>query len=224
MEGDIYEVVKGKRKVVIDTPIIVANAVYSYAKLNLICFWEFIKTYLIEDYYTIMMIDTDSMYLALARDSLDDCVKPELKEKWAQEKWKFLTLQDNTPMQFGEHTITRKQYDKRTPGKYKEEFSGIGMCCLNSKVYHIWSDEIVDGVALSKTSCKGVQKKRNNLVKDDFLSIINNPTKEYLVENAGFIRDGLETRTYTQVKKGLNYFYVKRKVLADGITTTHLDI
>ena len=133
------------------------------------------------------MIDTDSMYLALARDSLDDCVKPELKEKWAQEKWKFLTLQDNTPMQFGEHTITRKQYDKRTPGKYKEEFSGIGMCCLNSKVYHIWSDKIVDGVALSKTSCKGVQKKRNNLVKDDFLSIIQNPTKEFLIENAGFI-------------------------------------
>ena len=224
LEGNIHEVVKGKRKVVIDTPIIVANAVYSYAKLNLICFWEFIKTYLIDEYYTIMTIDTDSIYFALARDTIDECVKPELREKWAQEKWKFFTVQDNTPMEFEGHTITRKQYDKRTPGKYKEEFSGIGMICLNSKVYHIWTDEIVDGVALSKTSCKGVQKKRNNLIRDDFLSIIENPTKEHLVENSGFIRDGLQTRTYTQVKKGLNYFYAKRKVLADGITTTHLDI
>ena len=213
LEGNIHEVVKGKRKVVIDTPIIVANAVYSYAKLNLICFWEFIKTYLIDEYYTIMTIDTDSIYFALARDTIDECVKPELREKWAQEKWKFFTVQDNTPMEFEGHTITRKQYDKRTPGKYKEEFSGIGMICLNSKVYHIWTDEIVDGVAFSKTSCKGVQKKRNNLIRDDFLSIIENPTKEHLVENSGFIRDGLQTRTYTQVKKGLNYFYAKRKLL-----------
>ena len=44
------------------------------------------------------------------------------------------------------------------------------------------------------------------------------------IENAGFIIDGLQTRTYTQIKKGLNYFYCKRKVLADGISTTHLDV
>ena len=53
---------------------------------------------------------------------------------------------------------------------------------------------------------------------------LQNPTKEHFVENAGFIRDGLDTRTYTQTKKGLNYFYCKRKVLSDGIHTTHLDI
>ena len=45
-----------------------------------------------------------------------------------------------------------------------------------------------------------------------------------MIENAGFIRDGLETRTYLQTKRGLNYWYVKRKVLDDGVTTTHLDI
>ena len=162
LEGSIHEVVKGKKKVVIDTPIIVANAVYSYAKLNLICFWEFINKFLINDYYTIMEIDTDSFYMALARDTIDECVKPSLKVEWEQEKWKFLTLQDNTPMDFNGHTITRKQYDKRTPGKYKEEFNGIAMLCLNSKVYHIWSDKVVNGKVLAKTSCKGVQKNETN--------------------------------------------------------------
>ena len=67
-------------------------------------------------------------------------------------------------------------------------------------------------------------KKRNELVREDFLSIIEDPTVKHFIENAGFIMDGLETRTSTQVKKGLNYFYVKRKVLEDGVSTTHLDI
>ena len=100
------------------------------------------------------------------------------------------------------------------------------MICLNSKVYHIWSDKVnpKSGKVYAKTSCKGVQKRRNELVREDFLSIIQNPEKKHIIENAGFIRDGLETRTYLQTKKGLNYWYVKRKVLEDGVTTTHLDI
>ena len=99
------------------------------------------------------------------------------------------------------------------------------MICLNSKVYHTWTDEYEDGKLITKTSRKGVQKKRNELVRDDFLSIIENPRKDHFVENAGFIRDGLDTKTQnTQKKKGLNYFYCKCKVLADGITTTHLDV
>ena len=125
---------------------------------------------------------------------------------------------------FNGHTITQKQFEKRTPGKFKEEFNGIGMICLNSKVYHIWSDIIIDGKLLTKTSCKGVQKKRNELIREDFLRIIENPSDVTYVENAGFIRDGLETRTYTQKKRGLNYFYCKRIVLADGVNTTHLNI
>ena len=88
------------------------------------------------------------------------------------------------------------------------------MICLNSKVYHIWTDD----PSVSKTSCKGVNKKRNELVKDDFLNIINNPRTVHMVENAGFIRDGLDTKTYTQSKRGLNYFYGKRIVLDDGVT------
>ena len=168
--------------------------------------------------------DTDSLYAALARETVDWCVKPELMEEWKTEKYKMFTSDDKTPIEFAGREIPFSQYDRRTPGKFIIEFIGTGMVCLNSKIYHIWSDVYINGELLTKTSCKGIQKKRNPLTKEDFLGMIENPRKEHTVENAGFLRDGLKTRTYTQKKRGLNYFYIKRKVLSDGINTTHLDI
>ena len=76
---------------------------------------------------------------------------------------------------------------------------------------------------ITKTSAKGSNKDRNNLNNNDFLNTITNKT-DHLVTNAGFIRDGLTIKTYTQRKKGFGYFYAKRKVLDDGVSTTHLDI
>ena len=96
------------------------------------------------------------------------------------------------------------------------------MICLNSKVYHIWGKD-KEGKEITKTSCKGTQKRQNILVKENFFSVLQNQIP-HDVKNAGFIRDGLTTKTYTQTKKELGYFYAKRKVLADGMTTTHLDI
>ena len=86
LNGSIFEVEKKKRKVVYDLPIQIGIAVYSYAKLSLISFWEFINKYLVNDLYQLMECDTDSLYIAFARNSIDDCVKPELKEEWKIEK------------------------------------------------------------------------------------------------------------------------------------------
>ena len=125
-------------------------------------------------------------------------------------------------MDFEGHTITKEQFDKRSPGKFKAEFKGDGMYCLNSKVNHIWKN-LPDGTVNSKISCKGTQKSRNELGKEHFSSVLDTQ-KPYFVENAGFIKDNLSLKTYIQTKFGLNHFYAKRKVLADGIHTTHLDI
>ena len=220
----MHEVVKTKKKVVLDTPIQIGIAVYSYAKLSLLNFWEFLDKYLVNDMYQIMECDTDSLYVALARDTVDECGKPDLMAEWKSEKYNFFSSDDPTEIDFAGIKIPFSQYEKRTPGKYKEEFNGVGMICLNSKVYHIWSDRYKDGALITKTSCKGMQKKRNELIQEDFLSVLENPQKLHTVENAGFIRDGLDTRTYTQTKKGLNYLYCKRKILSDGVSTTHLDI
>ena len=91
-------------------------------------------------------------------------------------------------------------------------------------MYHIWSDERgKDGELKTKTSTKGMQKT-NKINREEFLSVLRKPKSEHRVQNSGFIIEGNVTKTYTQKKKGLNYFYCKRKVLSDGVSTTHLDI
>ena len=227
LNDNIFEVEKKKRKYVYNLPIQIGIAVYSYAKLSLISFWEFINKYLINDLYQIMECDTDSLYIAFARKSIDDCVKPHLKEEWKIEKYKWLSSQDTSLREFGGKVITNAQFEKRTPGLYKPEFEGLGMLCLNSKVYHAFKGTDhktpCKDKDCHKTSCKGIQNRRNNLTREHFEEILKSQQPAFF-ENAGFIRDGVKTKTYTQTKKGLSYFYAKRKVLSDGVSTTHLDI
>ena len=222
LEGEIYEVEKLKKSVSLNAPIQVGIAVYSYAKLSLISFWEFLNKFLRKSCYELMACDTDSLYIALAKPTLDKCVKRKLREEWRIEKEKWFSSTDDREIDFEGFKIPFKQWDKRTPGKYKAEFEGDGMIALNSKVYHIWGrDE--EGNEITKTSCKGSQKRRNQFLKENFFSVLETQLP-HIVKNAGFIRDGLTIKTYTQCKVGFAYFYPKRKVQNDGVTTTHLDI
>ena len=224
LNEEMFEVEKMKKKVMLDLPTQIGIAVFSYAKLRLIQFWDFINTFLVNDLYQLMECDTDSLYIAFARDTIDECVKPEMRERWESEKWTWFSSEDkNSNIIFEGQTITVAQWDKRTPGKFKPEFEGDGMICLNSKVFHIWGCD-KDGKLITKTSAKGSQKKRNELLKSHFLEVLQ--TKEHHeVENAGFIKDNQGViKTYTQKKRGFGYFYAKRKVLADGVFTSDLDI
>ena len=124
----MFEVEKMQKTIVHDIPIQIGIAVFSYAKLVMIQFWDFINTYLINDFYQIMEMDTDSLYIAFARENIDDCVKPELREKWETEKWVWFSSKDEeTKIDFDGYVITKAQWDKRTPGKFKPEFLCIGM-------------------------------------------------------------------------------------------------
>ena len=225
LNEDIFEVQKQKRTIMHDLPLHVGIAVYSYAKLRMLQFWKFIHEYLDNDLYQFMEMDTDSLYIAFAKDTIDECVKPHLKEAWEQEKYKWFSSDDaKCKFKFEDEIITFKQYDKRTPGKFKMEYEGEGMFCLNSKTYYIWGEKDEAGNSHPKCSCKGVQQKRTIITKEDFQEVLTTqlPRK---VENAGFIRgkDGT-IKTYSQTKVGMSYVYMKRKVLDDGMSTTHLDI
>ena len=86
------------------------------------------------------------------------CVKPELRDKWIEEKLKWFSSEaTHCKINFDGSGIfiPLAQYDKRTPGKFKPEFEGDGMICLNSKVYHIWSSR------RDRDGNKGAQQKRN---------------------------------------------------------------
>ena len=82
-------------------------------------------------------MDTDSSYLALAEDNLDNCILTEKKTQW--------TLicrndcRDNFIAEakkiFFPYTCcaVHKKHDKREPGLIKENFRCTGMFCLCSK-------------------------------------------------------------------------------------------
>ena len=103
---------------------------------------------------------------------------------------------------------------------FKLEYSGDGIIALNSKVYIAFGRK-------DKVSCKGVQQKRNEVVRENMKNVLDTQKPEY-VENAGFIKTidnlGPGISTYVQRKTGYSYFYCKRKILSDGVSSTHLDI
>lgn len=123
LNGELYEVEKTKRKRKHDTPIQVGIPVYSYAKLLLINFWEFLNKYLIKQKYELMYCDTDSLYLAISENEIEDCVIPELKNSWDLEKNNFFSSNDKSSINFEGNTIPFSQFDKRISGFYKLEFS-----------------------------------------------------------------------------------------------------
>ena len=134
-------------------------------------------------------MDTDSAYMALSADSLEEVIKSELKQRYQSEKHNWFPRSD-TP----EHAA----YDKRTPGLFKKEYRGDGMVALCSKTYYCFGVE-------DKFSCKGVNKKTNDINKgtytymDVLLSkksgsgtnrgfrVVENKMYTYLQERAGFL-------------------------------------
>ena len=185
-----------------------------------------------------MECDTDSLYAAFADPNIDNLVKPHLRDEWLAIKPLWFPSEDTTTMvsiPTLDEPITMKQFDRRAPGKFKIEFQWVGMACLNSKVYHTWGEDLPERAGLAytgpgktKTSCKGVQQRRNDLQYEHFIRGLCSGHSEKFT-NAGFVRvdddmDGTSLKTYTQEKVGLSYFYGKRKVCDNGLSTTHLDI
>ncbi|CAH3152231.1 unnamed protein product, partial [Porites lobata] len=99
---------------------------------------------------------------------------------------------------------------------FKVEWEGQGIVGLCSKTYYCFG-------AKDKFSCKGVNKKCNDINKDKYLNVLLTKQNSAGV-NRGFRVVNNTMYTYTQVRDAFSYFYPKRKVLADGVSTTPLDI
>lgn len=74
----------------------------------------------------------------------------------------------------------------------------------------------------NKCSSKGINKSIN-LSKQQFLRVLETK-KASSHTNKGFILKDKYMYTYEMEWLGLPYFYCKRKVLDDGVSTTYLDI
>ena len=150
-------------------------------------------------------MDTDSAYIAVPHPDWESLVKPAQREAYETEHDQWLPRRDHY------------EFDKRTPGLFEEEWSGKEMSSLCSKTYYC------SGAGGEKLSCKG--GSRTNITMAMYCDFLHTQ-KSALGSNRGmrlFPREH-EMRSYSLQKTALTYFYGKRKVLHDGISSTFLDI
>ena len=204
-----YEISKTKKSIKMDLPIQIGFFVYQYAKLRMLEFYyDLIDKFLDRSDFEYCEMDTDSAYIALSGESVDALIKPELQAEYELEKFDWFPR---------DYNVEVSAYDKRTPGLFKTEFEGDGIIGLCSKMYFCFND------SKAKYSCKGVSKRTNAIDKDTYLSVLRSKATGSAT-NRGFRVRGNSVFTYTQAKNAFTYFYGKRKVLEDGVSTTFLDI
>ena len=210
VSDDLYEVKMAKRTIKEDLPLQIGLFVYQYAKLRMLQFYfDFLDKYVDRSDFQYVEMDTDSAYIAISGDTVSDLVKPHLREQYSQERSKWFPRTD---------TLANTVYDKRTPGLFKVEWEGDGIIALCSKTYYCFGEK-------NKFSSKGISKRCNRDIinKEMFLNVLRSG-KSVSGINRGFRVKDNAIFTYTQSRTGFTYFYPKRKVLDDGISTTYLDI
>ena len=79
IDDNTYEVQSSKKKIKLDLPLQVGFFVHQYAKLHLLQFYcDFLDKYLDRSNYEYCKMDTDSAYIAISGECLEDLVKPEM--------------------------------------------------------------------------------------------------------------------------------------------------
>eukprot|EP00732_Lithocolla_globosa_P004526 Lithocolla_globosa_v1_NODE_4224_length_1483_cov_44.808123.p1 type:complete len:313 gc:universal NODE_4224_length_1483_cov_44.808123:1265-327(-) len=237
----IFEITSGKKTIKLDNAVHIGCMVYNWAKVRMLSFYyDHLDKYHDRCDFALIEMDTDSFYIAITVDSFDKLpIKPGMEAEYLEDRWIWLVNPENNA------------YEKRTPGLFKEEYSGDKMIALSSKTYCVVDkhqdtiesnssefksiqQKIAAGIPLTKTekkadsfklSSKGVSKSQNSqlLVFDNYKKVIDESTV-ISVENRGMKMHGRQMATYSQIKNGLTNRYDKRIVLADGVTCLPLNI
>ncbi len=238
LDHDIYEFELQKKKIKLDTPITIGYFILQYAKLFMLRFYyDFIYIFFNPCDYQLMTMDTDSYYICFSAENPFSLIDPKLRdqlcavwEQWfpreycAEHKGDFYaSIKAGVRRDFKQckECIAAFQYDARQPGLMKLEFSGNKMVCLCSKMYCIEDENEED--TNTKLSCKGVNKNRISNAMAIFDHVLS--TQETLsAKNKGFVTKKTHVYTYEQIRSSFTYFYPKREVLCDGISTRPLSI
>ena len=104
-------------------------------------------------------------------------------------------------------------------GLFKVEWAGDGFIGLAAKTYFCYNKE---DSTKDKFSAKGIMKSAG-VTRQDYEHVLKLKTS-IVKANKGFIMKDKKMLTYSMDRAGLSYFYCKRKVLEDGISTTFLDL
>ena len=127
IDDKTYEVQSSKKKIKLDVPLQVGFFVYQYAKLRMLQFYDFFDKYLDRSDYKYCEMDTDSAYIAISGERVEDLVKSHVKVEFNDEKCNWFPRTD---------TVEHAKYDTRTPGLFKVEWERNGKISLCSKTYY----------------------------------------------------------------------------------------
>ena len=244
-----WEVTRLKRKITHDSPLYISIAVYQYAKLHLLKFQYWLDSHIDTDKLDYCYSDTDCLVMAIAGDSLDEIVRPEMQESWNKTAptWFQATGQhivETIEWNGQKFDLTEQAHDRRTPGKIKIEFDGKGIAAVASKSCFLWGAQKLDcddffkrnGV---KMSSKGINKFKmvkstdsdDQKLKELYIRLIkqeNIEDKEHRASNKGFKVQKTDTEqrmvTYEMNKVCLSYYFDKAKVQANMIDLLPLSI
>lgn len=222
----IVEIENRKSKLKLNIPIQIGFFVLEYAKLSILKFYyDFIMKYLPFDSFCLIQSDTDALYMALSEKSLYLTVKESMRAQFIAEHdtWLCKEYCDQHKSDFFEAVFSDQEwkpescckdnakYFKRQAGLFHCENVSKGVIALCSKCYYCFGEDV-------KYSSKGVSKKYNNYTERDYLDVLLNQRIKSGT-NKGFKVKGENIFTYTQSRKGLNYFYGKRIVDPNHVTT-----
>ena len=201
--GDAYKIESRRNKVTINRTFQVGMVVYQLAKLRMLQFYyDFLDYFLDRRDYELIHMDTDSMYFTLSYKTLEEAVKPELREQFEREKKNWLSW---------------NKWSSREPGLFKLESEGTRAIALCSKCYFVEDEQ--SGKA--KMSSKGMSKAQNELLWKRYEMALEG--HKDMATNRGFrMKDGA-MYTYEQRKLGMSAYYDKRWVLPDGIHTEPIE-
>ena len=144
--GQAYELESRKPRITIRRSFQIGIAVYQLAKLRMLEFYyDFLDKFIDRRDFELIQMDTDSNYMAISGERLEDIVRPELKAEFDAEKHKWLAWD---------------KWSGRTPGLFKLEYEGSRMIALCSKCYFADAGE---GGEKKKFSTKGMSKTQNEL-------------------------------------------------------------
>ena len=219
---DIFEVNMSHRNFLLNLPIQIGVQILHHAKLRMLQFvYDFLFKYIDRTDLTLCEMDTDSLYFGISAENLLEVVKPQLRDSFQKLLSGNCTSVRDSNAYLPRTCCEEHSFDdSKHPGLFKKEWSGVKMLCLASKTY-VGVDE--DGKI--KLTCKGANKAI--VKKNDPFEIFKNvlyTKKQVTTVNRGFRVNAADIVTYSQTKRCFPYFYIKREVLQDGVSTRTLDI
>ena len=127
IDEDLYEVSKTKKSISMNLPIQIGFFVYQYAKLRMLEFYyDFIDKFIDRSYLEYCKMDTDSAYVALSCESVDNMIKPELRAEY--ERKNLLGFRGIIKTRLG--LLTNVPRDYLRPNSRATELLGSAVKCI----------------------------------------------------------------------------------------------